>query len=395
MENLLMVQNATIREGIEKKLDDIVQYLLAIDYENKLPLGLFSGTTGVSLFLFHYSRHMKNEYIADRAMELLLYSVNEVDKDFYHSFCNGFSGICWCVNYLTINGFIDKDNLEIIELFDLYLGKQAFNDSLIGNYDYLHGACGTFVYLLKRLDNISVKYLEIEFVNCLYQSKKKVNNSCYWESKIGNMKNISISHGIASICIFLTKTYSSNLNKLKSKELAMESINFILNQENIFTKDLISKYPSFCRINSKNNSRLGWCYGDLGIAMAFWHYSQVFQDKVIEQKAIDIFLFNSKRRDLDLNAVIDASLCHGTSGIALIFYRMYINTHIELFLETAQYWLNQTLVMSKHIDGIVGYKSNNKDNSINLLTGVSGIGLALLTMLSGDNFDWDECLLLS
>lgn len=173
MENLLMVQNATIREGIEKKLDDIVQYLLAIDYENKLPLGLFSGTTGVSLFLFHYSRHMKNEYIADRAMELLLYSVNEVDKDFYHSFCNGFSGICWCVNYLTINGFIDKDNLEIIELFDLYLGKQAFNDSLIGNYDYLHGACGTFVYLLKRLDNISVKYLEIEFVNCLYQSKKR------------------------------------------------------------------------------------------------------------------------------------------------------------------------------------------------------------------------------
>lgn len=222
-----------------------------------------------------------------------------------------------------------------------------------------------------------------------------MNNSCYWESKIGNMKNISISHGIASICIFLTKTYSSNLNKLKSKELAMESINFILNQENIFTKDLISKYPSFCRINSKNNSRLGWCYGDLGIAMAFWHYSQVFQDKVIEQKAIDIFLFNSKRRDLDLNAVIDASLCHGTSGIALIFYRMYINTHIELFLETAQYWLNQTLVMSKHIDGIVGYKSNNKDNSINLLTGISGIGLALLTMLSGDNFDWDECLLLS
>lgn len=51
--------------------------------------------------------------------------------------------------------------------------------------------------------------------------------------------------------------------------------------------------------------------------------------------------------------------------------------------------------MSKHIDGIVGYKSNNKDNSINLLTGVSGIGLTLLTMLSGDNSDWDECLLLS
>lgn len=391
----LVIENDIARLNIEKIVDDIVQYLLSIDYEKKLSLGLFSGTTGVSLFLFHYSRYMKNEYISDKALDLLSYSVNEVDKDFNHSFCNGISGICWCINYLITNKFIDEDNLKIIELFDLYLAKRAFNDYLINYNDYLHGSCGTFLYLLKRVENTNIMQYEMDFINGLNQSKEIEGDSCYWKSKIGNKKNISISHGIASICIFLSKSYAFNINKEKSRKLAAESVNFILNQENLTTENILSKYPTFYRFDSRSNSRLGWCYGDLGVALAFWHYSQAFRDKTMEQKAIDIFLFNAERRNLNANAVIDASLCHGTSGIALIFYKMYIYTRIELFLETSQYWLNQTLIMSKHIYDIVESKSNSKDNSINLLNGISGIGLTLLTMLSGNDFDWDECLLLS
>lgn len=388
-----------LTDRVKIKLDEIVQYLLFLDFEKDLSPGLFSGTAGIALFLFYYARCFKNEYIADKAMEFLSYSINKSEKTFRHTFCNGVSGICWCINHLITHKFIDKENLEIIELFDLHLGRNALNDSSVAYYDYLHGSCGTFLYLLKRIKNLNIKQYEIEFVNNLNYSKTTIENSCYWESKIGNAKNISISHGVASICIFLTKAYELNLNKVKAKELAIQSINFILNQENLPTGDLISKYPSFYHVDSglstNNNSRLGWCYGDLGIAFALWHYSQVFHDKMIEHKAIDTMLFNAQRRNLNTNAVIDASLCHGTSGIALIFYRMYLHTHIELFLDTAQYWLDQTLIMSKHFDGIVGYKSNNKNNSIDLLNGISGIGLVLLTLLTGDNTRWDECLLLS
>jgi hypothetical protein len=45
--------------------------------------------------------------------------------------------------------------------------------------------------------------------------------------------------------------------------------------------------------------------------------------------------------------------------------------------------------------GIVDYKSNGKDLSVDLLNGISGIGLVLLIFLSSDERNWDECLLLS
>lgn len=388
-----------LTDKVKIKLDEIGQYLLSLDGEQDLSPGLLSGTAGIALFLFYYARYLKNEYIADKAMEFLSYSINKSEKDFRHTFCSGVSGICWCINHLVMHKFIDKDNLEIIEVFDLHLGRNALKDSSIAYYDYLHGSCGTFIYLLKRIQNLNIKQYEREFINSLDCSKIAIENSCYWESKIGNVKNISISHGIASICVFLAKAYELNLNKVKAKELATQGIKFILNQENLSTEGLISKYPSFYHVDSgvptNNNSRLGWCYGDLGIAFALWHYSQVFHDKTIEHKAIDIMLFSAQRRNLNTNAVIDASLCHGTAGIALIFRRMYLNTGMIEFKEAFDYWIEQTLLMSKYPEAPVGYKANMKTDSIGFLEGISGIGLVLLSFFEKEDTHWDECLLLS
>ena len=59
-------------------------------------------------------------------------------------------------------------------------------------------------------------------------------------------------------------------------------------------------------------------------------------------------------------------------------------------------WVEQTLLIAKYKDGIIGYKFNMNDLSIDLLNGISGIGLVLLSFLSDDRSQsWDECLLLS
>jgi lantibiotic modifying enzyme len=153
-------------------------------------------------------------------------------------------------------------------------------------------------------------------------------------------------------------------------------------------------------MNELFGSRLAWCYGDLGIAMSLWQAGIALQNEAWKNKALEILLFAAeKRRDLQQNWVKDAGLCHGTAGIAHIFYRMWWNTHIPEFKNAANYWMNETLKMATFTDGLAGFKTwHGKEgwvNSCGLLEGISGIGLALLTYYYEIEPTWDECLLLS
>jgi lantibiotic biosynthesis protein len=66
-------------------------------------------------------------------------------------------------------------------------------------------------------------------------------------------------------------------------------------------------------------------------------------------------------------------------------------------LNASNYWYDQTLKMGSRNDGLAGYKFLSQQgwaNEYNLLEGVSGIGLSLLSFLD-PSFSWDECLLIS
>ena len=259
----------------------------------------------------------------------------------------------------------------------------------------MHGSIGSALYLLKRVEIPNVKKMEEDIINILNAYKIAVNDSYYWESKIGDKINISLSHGISSICIFLSKAYQLKINHSVAQDLLQKSISFILLQE-VQTPNRISMFPSFSLYEDHYHiSRLGWCYGDLGIALALWHYAGAMKDNIVKQKAIDILLFSASRMDLQSNAVIDGSICHGTAGIALVFRKMYYYTKRYEFGKAAFYWLAKTLEMAKYEDGIVGYKSNAKTNSIDFLNGIAGIGMVLLSFLTNDDSSWDECLLLN
>ena len=110
-------------------------------------------------------------------------------------------------------------------------------------------------------------------------------------------------------------------------------------------------------------------------------------------------LFRS-RRELTQNSVVDACLCHGTSGIALVFYRMWRNTRLPEFRRATDYWIEQTLKMARFDDGLAGYKTwqgteKGYQSSQELLEGIAGIGLVLLSYYYDMEPTWDKCLLLS
>jgi len=95
--------------------------------------------------------------------------------------------------------------------------------------------------------------------------------------------------------------------------------------------------------------------------------------------------------------IIDAGICHGSVGLAMIYRRMYIETDIEIFGEAVKYWIQVSLSFSKFDDGLAGYKSFYIDKWVNdycLLSGIAGIGLMFISFLMDDNQKWDEIFLL-
>jgi len=76
---------------------------------------------------------------------------------------------------------------------------------------------------------------------------------------------------------------------------------------------------------------------------------------------------------------------------------MFFQTQCDEFKESVSYWIKQTLNFSRFEDGLAGYKSWMKDALVcddSFLTGISGIGLVLLSHIDTNQHDWDEMLLL-
>ena len=99
----------------------------------------------------------------------------------------------------------------------------------------------------------------------------------------------------------------------------------------------------------------------------------------------------------DENQVVDAGICHGSMGLVMIFRHMYIETGINDFLLASEFWLKRTSILSEFNDGLAGFKSFIMGKWVcdhTLLTGISGIGIMLISHLKNDEQAWEEMFLL-
>jgi len=396
----------------KQKIIDIFNIVLEEHDHSADSIGLLGGKTGLSLALLLYAVHSKERKCKkewEKILEAVFDKIEQSDS-YVFTFCNGLAGIGWMLEYLEQKGYHECDTNVLLEDFDLVLSNVLDIEMQRGNYDFLHGALGIVYYFISRITKREdVSQVLQKFVIQLHAlSEKHSTDAIKWDSIINREKdrkkyNISLSHGMSSIAVILSKLYAINrMDKEMIKSLLQGCINYILEQE--IDKD---KYGSFFpniaieSIEQLQGSRLAWCYGDLGIAMALWQAGIALRNEMWKNKALEVLLFAAeKRRGLEVNMIIEAPLCHGTAGIGHIFYRMWWNTRLPEFKNAADYWFEQTIKMSIFADGLAGYKTWYGEekgwvNSYGLLEGIVGIGLALMSYYYETEPTWDECLLLS
>ena len=404
-----------MKKKIEQKLAEIA-YFLQKEYKASYHLGFLEGKSGIAYFFLAYYQYSKDETYKDLGYSILEEGIEQIEKGYkLHAFCAGIAGYGWTLELLAQQKMIEVDLDEILEEIDDYLKVEMLLDFKDGYYDYLHGGGGVLLYFLQRLqgkssrNNKYIKYIE-EAIDILFSQRVKDEMGTRWVSLIDHKEyklgyNISLSHGTSSICVILNKLIEAGIRVEECKVVLKDSVKYIMNQLQDVEK-YGSYFPTYSlEIHEPDRSRLGWCYGDIGIANTLRISGKTIGDNRIvsfAQEIINKTLF--ERQDITKELMRDAGVCHGTSGLAL--YAMLEKNEKNKISDIdtiVDHWIKLTLEMSKFEDGYAGYKvwakteNSNWVCKVNSLEGITGIGLVFLSYLNLKNdekLEWAESLIL-
>lgn len=329
--------------------------------------------------------------------------VESIDKlRFSYVYGNGISGLLWVMNFIKESKNVDYLDAVIETLNRILL--ETYNSNINSKYDFFYGNTGIVHYLIDYNFNSESKDLIKKFLLDLNNDTIKKREGSYY-IQFENIKNqqknsidFGLAHGISSIVQVLSRIFKMGFENEIVSELLTGYINFLLSNKNNVQK-AGSNFPS--TFDSKGvKSRLAWCYGDLGTAIAIWQAGDNTGTDYWKEEAEKILIQTTKRTTLNDGMIVDPMICHGTSGIATIYNRMWRNTRNSIFLDARDHWLGETKKFAKFADGISGYKyfnpiQNKWLTQFGLLEGSVGIALAFLQAESKEDIKWDRVLLIS
>jgi len=399
---------------IEKILHEIAEDIIVRFEKGELGnnIGLLSGKSGVSLFMFYASRYFNNERYEKYAQLILEGTFKDINEgSLFPTYCTGLAGVGWAINHLVENGFIGDNNLSLLVDFDEYLDKIMDGYARSNNFDFLHGATGIAFYFTKRANsNPKVKDYLYDYVQKLktYAIFDEVNKTAKIISTIldenekpKEVYNLSLSHGMSSIIIILCKVAGITDGNADCIELIKGFSNYIISNETIPDKVTFSRYPScveLININPKTSSRLSWCYGDIGNGFAFLNAYKILCDENYIVKAKDVFDSLETRNDVGKQLIRDSGVCHGSAGINVICKNLKRFHNQNIYDELIEHWLGITLSFYKSknysLEGFSMFTTKGYEYELGILNGTSGVGLSFLSNLNENYLNWTEMLLI-
>lgn len=325
------------------------------------------------------------------------------------NFGYGLTGICWTYQLLHNHQIIENPT-DLLENVDDLVAELMMDDLKKNHFDLHYGGLGGILYFLERLVYKDVKHhlrlalLQLkENATCSTGFAAWSNERFKITSDSGSTEyNFGLAHGIPSILTVVSLIYSAAIEKDTCYWLMDNSIEWLKNE--MYTEKNVSLFPKVIRqkktVETFPSVRIGWCYGDLGIAYSIWMAGNVTKNEAWQQYGLSIAKATCTKQDLAMIDVVDASFCHGTSGIAHMYSNLFKATGIHEFEKASLYWYGETIRMAKYEDGLAGFKTfqgegNGFENEPGLLEGITGISLSLLGAFYTTTVNWDRCFLLS
>ncbi|MEZ4905911.1 MAG: lanthionine synthetase C family protein [Spirosomataceae bacterium] len=393
----------TLKETTDRILTHISQ-----SQSSETHASLMGGKMGYALFEAYYNQLFGVEDDS-RLWKYVSDSLNQVQEDqMIHSFAGGISGVAWAFLHLYNQGLLQEEELDaegIVEGLDEGLFEVSMLLLKDGDFDYLHGGLSACLYFLERKPSAQVESYVEQIVTQLSEIAVRFpNGDISWKFRNFNQYtlanaptcNLGLSHGTASIVAVLSLLYERGYARELCKELIEGNLQWMWRVRN---KASYSIFPNTVTDEpQEQESRLAWCYGDLGIANTFWLAGEKLQNQTWKDVANQTILNSATRQDENMR-IHDAPFCHGAMGASYIFRKFAKRLAKPLLEVTADVWLQKALdfaLPKDQKDVFLSYRGEKMgyEPNLSILDGEASIGMVLLSEM-GASTAWDRFLLLS
>lgn len=396
----LSEQQAQIRTIIQLLAQQISQDLGSVNSN-----GLLSGLAGHLLFLFNAYK-LDNSFVQEAIFSERLEQLQEQLDEQSFELSSGLAGQAWLLEYLNQSNFDDYD-AQLLSDVDTLFYDALNHQPWAGEIEYVLGLAGYAPYAARRskftdqsaLYGVIVKNFAsiAQHLDDDHISWSQPAHSVYRFDKDNLTKpefNLGLAHGVPGIIAALLPALKIDSLREQTKSLVTQSCDWLLAQQNPNQEDE-------CRfgtcVGDEHRSRLGWCYGDLTIALTLARAGHALDKANYLESALAIAL-KATKRDAKSAAINDAGLCHGSVGLVVIFQLLNrLLPHPDLQKAT-YYWLDYSLntYQEKGLEAFYSFNgvSQQLEKEHGFLMGYSGIGMAFVSLLTGE-FDWTECLLMA
>jgi lantibiotic modifying enzyme len=417
VERLPLFERNLIKKIAEERLRSIAE-VVAARIEQEHDPGLLTGLAGQAIFLYHFGRTFSSDRHENLGFLTLRRIMAMIEEGFsWPSYAAGLAGIRSALHYLASINMIGKSEGNSLEGTGSFVAHFAEERFLAGDYDFLHGGLGAYDKARgerrekkekekgerrkeegeRRKEKGERRKEEGGLEEILKRIAKEEGDRVFWESR--NPKtgvpevNLGLAHGIPSILLMLSRETPGACSSLLEKGVAfllscrMESSS----NGSLFPHRMVNGKPD-------QPGRLAWCYGDPGVGAALWQIGANCGNEESKSEGLKILRVAASRKTARINRVYDACLCHGTAGLAVIFYKMGLVTGHDELIDAAEHWMRATLDHGTSEGGAAGYlyltTGNRYVSNFSFLEGLAGTGLAILTLLEPDNLGWEKLLLL-
>lgn len=373
------------------------------------------GTSGHAVFLSYVHTVLGDERYRTQAIDSLARAAEWARTRRQWLLYEGSLGVAWAIQHVEVllGELEDTDPLADYDRALLH-----FLRSLRGPVvsELMRGVAGAAVYCLERMPRDEAQAALTEVVRLLDVTSTETRAGLTWMSKgqgptfsgpafQPSYCNLGIAHGVPGTMSLLTAMHIAGIDG--AGRLLEASLPWLDSIRTHHPDRLQYPLALDAAGHPAGHARLAWCYGDLGIAVTFANAGSALRDKRWSDVALDLALGAARLRDQTTPGwPTDASLCHGTAGIAHLFGRLATSLQHPALHDARQYWIHETLRYADEHGGVGLLTSSRQPTSagteikmewqpdFGVLTGAAGIGLSLLASGSELSPDWDRLLAL-
>jgi hypothetical protein len=418
-------------------VDAISKSVITQDYKSTGRRVVFDSAYEPALLYGYLAISQNDLNWAIRATECLNHAIDEATQSAYLGLFGGLAGLGWTVEHLSylLNQLSFPNEVEVspkspdqdglstepeadedlnVEIDSVVLRSlQKFTSD--SAYDLISGLVGFGVYFMERLPRESaMQGIEAVFTHL---EKLAQHTPCgiswysgpellpEWQRQQcpNGYYNLGVAHGIPGIIHLISEISTTNIvERERAFRLLEGSVQWLMSQRR--PRGSRSTFSSWSVPGEEtSDSRLAWCYGDLGILAVLLQVARRAGREDWHEYAKDI-LDHCLAWPPEDSGVGDAPLCHGSAGVAHIFNRIYHSDGDARCLDAALQWFDRALAMRRPEGGVGGFFSLTRpepsegivwEPSAAFLDGAVGVALALLAGLSPVEPAWDRMLLLS